>query len=70
MELFRRKQEFQDAVISTADYYKVNPAIVKKDYYITVVLNSDMCIVKKIIKLYYWRVIVKRLLFKKEVAYR
>ena len=53
MELFRRKQEFQDAVISTADYYKVNPAIVKKDYYITVVLNSDMCIVKKIIKLYY-----------------
>lgn len=39
MELFRSKQEFQDAVISTADYYKVNPAIVEKDYYVTILLK-------------------------------
>ena len=39
MDLFRSKQEFKDAVIATADYYKVNPAIVEKDYYVTIVLK-------------------------------
>lgn len=39
MELFRSKQEFHDAVMATADYYKVSPAIVEKDYYVTVVLK-------------------------------
>lgn len=39
MELFRSEQEFHDAIIATADYYKVSPAIVEKDYFVTVVLE-------------------------------
>lgn len=40
MELFKNEQEFHDAIIATADYYKMSPAIVEKDYFVTVVLEK------------------------------
>ena len=40
MELYKSEQEFHDAVIATSNYFKVSPAIVEKDYFVTIVLKS------------------------------
>ena len=40
MKLFEKDDLFHDAIISTADYFKISPAIVEKDYYVTVVLEE------------------------------
>ena len=40
MELYKSEQEFHDAVIATSYYFKVSPAIVEKDYFVTIVLKS------------------------------
>ena len=40
MELYKSRQEFQDAVIAVADYYHISPAIVEKDYFVSIVLMN------------------------------
>ncbi len=40
MELYKSYQDFSDAIIATADYFKISPAIVEKDYFVTIVLKK------------------------------
>lgn len=40
MELYKNKQEFIDIIIVSAQFYKINPAIVEKDYYVTLLLSE------------------------------
>ena len=40
MELYKSEQEFRDAVIAASGYYRVSPAIVEKDYFVTLILRN------------------------------
>lgn len=40
MKLYDRKEDFRDAVIAASSFYHVNPAIVEKDYFVTIVLEK------------------------------
>ena len=39
MELYESKQDFLDAVIAASNAYHVSPAIIEKDYFVTVILK-------------------------------
>ena len=40
MKLYDRKEDFRDAVIAASSFYHVSPAIVEKDYFVTIVLEK------------------------------
>ena len=40
MKLHDNKQVFKDLIIITSNYYGLNPSIVEKDYYVTLILKE------------------------------
>ena len=40
MELYKNYEEFQDVIAAASNYYHVSPAIVEKDYFVTVILEK------------------------------
>lgn len=40
MKLYDRKEDFRDAVIAASSFYHISPAIVEKDYFVTIVLEK------------------------------
>lgn len=40
MELYKNKEAFRDAIIETARFYKVNEALVEKDYFVMYILSE------------------------------
>lgn len=39
MKLYNSKDDYRDAVIAASNYYRVSPAIVEKDYFVTIILE-------------------------------
>lgn len=40
MELYKNKQDYEDAITATANHFKVSPGIVEKDYFVTIILKK------------------------------
>lgn len=40
MELYENSEQFRDAIVATAEYFKVSPAIIEKDYFVTLILKK------------------------------
>ena len=40
MKLYKNEEDFRDAVIAAANHFHVNPAIVEKDYFMTLILEK------------------------------
>ena len=38
MELYKKQEDFRDAIAAAANYFHVSPAIIEKDYFVTLVL--------------------------------
>lgn len=41
MELYKNKQIFYDVVTAAASFFKINPTIIEKDYYVTILLQKN-----------------------------